>query len=162
MHIFIDESGTFMPQLVPKPKVSAVGALIVPSAHVDDVRDEYRKLRRQFGKEEKEIKGSKLTERQAARVISLLRSHDVIFDACVIDIGHHTPEKIESFRNLQAQKISDQLRPEYHPSVLDAVERMRDLSLELSDQLFVQSILTIMLIERVLETATMYYAQRIP
>jgi len=162
MHIFIDESGSFVPQLVPKSKVSAVGALIVPSAHVDDVRDEYRRLRRQFGVGESEIKGSKLTERQASRVISLLRSHDVIFDSCVIDIGRHTPAKIQSFRALQAQKISDQLRPEYHASVLDAVTRMRDLSLELSNQLFVQCILTIMLIERVLETATMYYAQRIP
>lgn len=108
------------------------------------------------------MKGSALDEPKIVEVISLLKDYDVIVDICAIDVGSHTEQQVTTFKRVQADKLTDSLTPRHHPAMVEDVNRHRDYLLRMSNQLFVQAFCVILLIDRVIETATLYYSQRIP
>lgn len=162
MHIFIDESGLFRPLDGAKSKWSCVAALAVPSASVDALMTAFLRVRREIGGRDEEIKGAGMTERQIARVLTLLRSYDVIVDACAIDMGSHVAAEVQAMKEAQAAKLFEHVTPEHQPSLVAELESLGDDIRKLPDQLFVQVILAIELMERLLETMTLYYVQRLP
>lgn len=80
MHIFIDESGVFVPPKSGANKVSCVVALVIPSSQIDRLRRRFERLTRGWGQAGKEIKGSRLSETEVAAVIQLLREYEVIME----------------------------------------------------------------------------------
>lgn len=162
MHIFIDESGLFLPLDGAKAKWSSVAAVVVPSASVDELTHEFIRVRRQFGGHDSEVKGASMTEKQVARVLTLLRSYDVIVEACAIDMGNHAAADVQAMREVQAAKLFEHITPEHQRSLVAELEMLAGDILRLPDQLFVQVILLIELMERLLEAVTLYYAQRLP
>lgn len=162
MHIYIDESGSFITPAIPKPKVSCVAALIVPSSKNDQLLRDFVQIRSSWGIEIDEVKGSALDEPKIAEVISLLKDYDVIVDICGIDVGSHTEPQVTTYKNLQADKLIESLTPQHQPTVVEDVNRHRDYLLKMSNQLFIQALCIILLIYRVIETVTLYYSQRSP
>ncbi|MGA9767916.1 MAG: hypothetical protein WBV94_02680 [Blastocatellia bacterium] len=70
MHIYIDESGSFIIPKSRKPKVSCVAALVIPSSKNEEVLNEFIKISSAWGLGTDEIKGSKLDEARIAEIIS--------------------------------------------------------------------------------------------
>jgi hypothetical protein len=95
-------------------------------------------------------------------VIESLRSHDAIFDVCAIDIGHESPVDIARYQQAQADLLVAHLTPDHHPNLVREVRELREEMLKLPPQLLVQAKLTWVLIERVIQVATLYYVQRRP
>jgi hypothetical protein len=109
-----------------------------------------------------EVKGSSLGESKIAEVISLLKNYDVIVEICGIDVGSHTQPQVTTYKHLQADKLTESVTPQHQPTMIEDVHRRRDYLLKMSNQLFIQASCLILLIDRVVETATLYYSQRIP
>lgn len=161
MHIYIDESGSFTTPIILMPKISCITALIIPSAQNDEIINEYLKIRSSWGESE-EIKGSKLNESQIAQVIELLSNYEVIAEICAIDIGSHTKQDIADYQRLASLEITKHLTPSHSPRVISSVYKLRRRLAGLSQSLAVQFFLTISLIQKLLVTTTIYYAQKLP
>jgi hypothetical protein len=162
MHIYIDESGSFVTPAAMKPKVSCVAALVVPSSKHDQLLRDFIRVRSSWGLATDEVKGSSLGESRIAEVISLLENYDVIVEICGIDVGSHAQSQVTTYKHLQADKLTESLTPQHQPTMIEDVHRRRDYLLKMPNQLFIQASCVIQLIDRVVETATLYYSQRIP
>lgn len=161
MHIFIDETGTFTG--IGKPlSISMIGALIVPDGRKSSLEREYGKIRRTFPIENGEVKGKRLSEAEIAKLMPMLRHHDVIFEVAAIDLGLHTEEGIRRNQAGRADGMTAGLTDKHHQSLIDSVWRARRELEGYSLQLNIQSAVIFELIDRVIEHGTMYYSQRRP
>jgi hypothetical protein len=120
------------------------------------------RLRDDWGISALEIKGSQLDEARFAEIFKVLNSHDVVLEFVAIDMAWHTESDLTEFKQLQAQRILDSLTPQHQPTLAAELKAVSDVVKAIATQLFVQAYLTIELIDRVLQTATLYYGQRIP
>jgi hypothetical protein len=162
MHIYIDESGRFVPRGSTESRVSGIGALIVPSASIVDFEKDVREWKRNTRGHDAEIKGSSLTEVEASSFIALVSKHDVLFEACLIDAASHEPNDVAAFRAKQAAIIRGLLPADPLPSLEHEVSELTSRLERLSEQLFVQWFTTIVSFPRILEHALTYYCQRSP
>lgn len=160
MHIYIDESGNFVVPKDNKHRVSCVTALAIPSCSRREVVKEFKRLRSAWGSNE-EVKGSKLDEDQVAAVISLLRNYDVLTEICAIDMGGHSEQQVADYKRGQADTLIESITPEHHPDVIREANELRTTVLGMSNQLFVQSLMMILLIDRLIEIVPLYYCQRV-
>ena len=161
MHIFIDESGNFVIPEEKKSKVSCVTSLTIPDRHMDAVEKNFSSLKNYWGYE-KEVKGSKLSEKQISDTIALLREYDVLLDIVCLNIGNHSSENIDKYKAEQADKLIENLTKEHHENLVRQVHEYRDRLLKLPNQLFIQARISILLIKRILDHSPLYYCQRIP
>jgi hypothetical protein len=161
MHIFIDQSGNFVVSEEKKSKVSCVASLTIPDKHMDAVARNYISLRKFWGYEE-EVKGSKLSEKQISDTIALLRPYDVLVDIVCLNIGNHSPENVDKFKSVQADKLIENLTKEHHEKLVKQLHEYRERLLKLPNQLFIQATISIQLIKRILDHSPLYYCQRIP
>jgi hypothetical protein len=162
MHIYIDESGSFIAPSAPRSKMSGVAAVIVPSGRREKLFKEYVRLRKLIAPGEDEPKGSRLGEREVAAVLDLLRRHGARVQACVIDVGSHHDTDITLFKESQAAGLKVGLTPSHPEWVVKHVEALSAAILRLPNQLFVQAFATICLIHYLLRTVTLYYSQIAP
>lgn len=160
MDIYIDESGGFAIPSIPQSKVSCSAALIIPTSKRAEIFEGFLKLRSSWGLGNEEIKGNKLNESQIASVINFLSKYEVFLDICGVDTGLHDQKQIEDFKNVQANKITENLTDKHHPDLIKEVNELREKMLALSNPLFVQFYPVILLIEQVIKTAVWYYGQR--
>lgn len=161
MHIFIDESGNFVIPDVACSKVSSVTSLTIPDSVLEPVCKSFLTLRRQWGFED-EVKGSQLKEKQISDVITLLRNYDVLVEIVCLDMGHHTNTGIDQYKQKQADALIENLTDQHHKNLVTQVNEYRKRMLGLSNQLFVQAMVTLQLIMRILNHSTVYYSQRKP
>ncbi len=162
MHIFIDESGQFIPLDGAKSRAAAALALVVPSSSQGALRREFRKLKPSLGSPGRELKGSTLSETQAARIIDLLAKYDVIVEAVVLDAGAHSSQEVTKFKHGQAERLMTHITRDHQASLIQDLISVQENMKRLPNQLFLQIFAIWQLIPRVLETATMYYSQRRP
>src|SRR5712692_6613162 len=88
MHIFIDESGSFVTPKADPPGLSAVGALTIPDCERNKLEKRYSRVREDLPKEDGEVKGRDLQEHQIAQIIALLVRHQVLFEVSVVELSH--------------------------------------------------------------------------
>ncbi len=162
VHIFIDESGQFIPLSGARSRAAAVVGLVIPSSSEGALRRAFRKLKRRLGAGGRELKGSSLTEAETAEVIALLQGYDVIVEAVVLDAGQHDDAKVSRLKAMQADRLFDHITRDHQPSLIQELFGHQASLKGLSNQLFLQVICIWQLIDRMVETATMYYAQRRP
>jgi hypothetical protein len=163
MRIYIDEAGNFViPQKPSTSSFSLILALIIPSLSEAELFYEFLRLRDTWPKKGIEIKGSTLKETQAAQVIDLLARFDVVAEFVVLDMGAQTVAVIKDLKNRQADAIVAHLTPEHDPGLIRQLEDVAKKIRDMADQLFLQAFLTIELVVRVVQVATLYYVQRIP
>jgi len=117
MTIYIDEAGPFIP---PKGKrrYSLVLALVVPSVAEVDLFSQFLRLRDSWPQRAIEVKGSKLDEQQAARVMDLLAAHGAIAEYYAIDMALHPDSVINEFKERQARAITANVTSQHAEAVV--------------------------------------------
>jgi uncharacterized protein DUF3800 len=161
-HTFIDESGAFLPRTPARPKVSCVGAVIVASRLVPQLLAEFTKVSASLPLVDGEVKGSRLNEAQVASVIAILERFDALAEVIAIDAGAHSDRDVTAFKIRQADLIGRHALTNPDPRVQHQAAELRDVIAAMPSQLFIQSFLTMQLVERVLQTCVLYFATRAP
>lgn len=162
MRIYIDEAGSFVPPPTPGSSFSLVLALVVPSGCEGGLFYEFLRLRDSWPLQAIEIKGSSLDEGQAAQVIDLLAQFDVVADFVAVDMATHPMGVADAFKARQAEAITTNITRDFHPDlILDLIEIEHSIG-KMPNQLFIQAELTISLILRLVQVATLYFVQRKP
>jgi hypothetical protein len=161
MYVFVDEAGTFQ---IPSDahNVSCVVALIVPESFASTLFRRFRKTIRPWITEGREVKGSRLDERQVAAIVALLRRFDVAALAVCVDMGLHTDAVISAHKNGQADALRRSVRPTMTASLRDDILLRADRMAALSNQLYVQFVALTELVAEVFHRGLLYYVQRIP
>jgi hypothetical protein len=163
MYIFLDESGAFIPPPTGRPKVSAVVALVIPHQLRDEISKRFGQLRDSWGRGTDEVKGSAATAAEVSQVINLLSEYDGVFaEGCVIDTGQHTAEDVRALRESQAAMLDTAVTPQHHPALRDEVARLAERIRALPEQLLLQMFPLILSIERVIRSAVIFHAVRMP
>lgn len=162
MHIFLDESGAFAG--IGKPvSLSAMAALVIPDRRLARVKADWRKLRRTFPKDHRgEVKGKALTEEQVISVARLLSQHRCIAEVSMIDMGLHKLEEIEAHIEGQMQGMSTNLTDEHHPNIWATIERLQNTLSTMRPPQYVQAVMILDLLHRLLDHAKLYHVQRTP
>lgn len=161
MHIFIDESGTFVPGRR-KTSISAVGSLIVPDRSIGGLEKLYGRLRQSLPKEGNEVKGRLLQEEQIQKVCSVLKTLGCLFEVNAIDMSLHSDELVLEHKRRQAEKLTANLTKEHHDSLVNQVLELQKFLVNLSPQLYVQSIVLSELIFDAIQNASLYFSLRSP
>ena len=162
MRIFIDEAGPFLPPTSSASSYSLVLALVLPHSCQKELFYEFLRLRDSWPKQQIEIKGSTLDEAQAAQVIEVLTSFDVVVEFIAVDMALHQKGMVEAFKSAQAAKITARLTREYGSEMVFDLVQLEQKTRAMPNQLFVQAELSIKLILDVLQIALLYYVQRRP
>jgi hypothetical protein len=162
MRIYIDEGGNFQIPCGRDYLLSVVAALVIPEAEEAGVFYDFMRLRDDWGIPALEIKGRQLDEARFAQIIKVLNLHDVVLEFVAIDMAWHTESDLLEFKQLQARKILESLTPEHQPTLVAEMKALGQVVKDIASQLFVQAYMTIELIDRVVQIATLYYSQRIP
>lgn len=161
MHIFIDESGVFVP-VKGRNSTSLVAALIFSANGRARFEREFSELRRRLPQERGEVKGRLLSEVQVRRVTRLLRQSGCLLETVVTDAAFHTLEEIEAHKQEQAFQLTANLTDAHHPNIHAAVGELRSRLEALAPQLYLQSLAMIDLIYSVLFHADIFFAFREP
>ncbi len=157
MNIYVDESGAFV---VPKGRdhlVCCVAGLVIPTRQEPDLFFDFLRLRDQWPVNQIEPKGSQLAEAQIAAVIDLLVSRGALLQVVATDMALYNDARLDALRRDQASRVLKHITPEHQPRLVSQLTELRDRWLAVSNQLFVQSVLTIHLLEELLQTATLFY-----
>lgn len=158
MHIFIDESGSFIWKPKLTSRISCVGALAVPDKNLLELTDKFLKLSWKIKGEE--VKGSELQEPQIVEVLLLLEKYEAIFKVASIDMEMHRDEYVTQFKMAQAQGLVNGLTAQHKPTLVDELENLAKQLRESPNQLVVQGMLFVDLLERFLEIVPTYWALR--
>ncbi len=162
MHIFVDESGTFVPVMGGRSSISAVGALVLPTTAMRGFEKLYGRLRSRLPKTKGEVKGRDLSEEEVVEVARILRKTGALFEVIVIDMGMHSNDDLEFHKLGQAGAVTSHLTPEHHPTVVEQVWALRRQLEEMPLQLYVQSVAMGELVYQTLNHANTYFAFRMP
>ena len=154
MNIYIDESGGFSnPQNKPHA-ISCVAGLVIPERIRAAVETDYVRLRHSWGLADTEVKGRRLDEIQVAQVINLLRSHDLVVDTCMVDLGIESDTQIELHKQGQIIRTTEHVDPTM--PVYKNIIRLQNILKGLPNQLYIQSQLMVELCWRIAQTSTIY------
>src|SRR6476620_2352390 len=96
MHIFVDESGSFAGFEV--GSVGVVGALVIPDQKLSYLTARYGRIRHRLPQIGGEVKGRLLNEEQIAEIVSLLVRVDVVFEVTALDLGLHTADGVDAYK----------------------------------------------------------------
>jgi hypothetical protein len=159
MHIFLDESGTFVGYQ--QRSIGVVGALVIPDSNLRRLRRKFARIRPSLLKEGGEVKGRLLGEHDVNRVVRLLATREVIFEVTALDLGLHTEAGILAFRQKLAAETRAKL-PTFPEPLRGRVAEAVDCLDTMTPQLFLQALTTFELIHRVIRHAILYFSQRRP
>ena len=162
MHIYIDESGIFSNPNSKANVASVVAALTLPSAYKAQVFKEFKKLSAEWPNEGGEIKGKLLGESEIASAVLLLQKYDCLVEANVIDLGIHTEEELVEFQKGMCEVIAGWATEDRSEEFKKQVAEISAALQKPKSPLFVESFLLTVLIPRLLNIATNYYARRLP
>lgn len=162
LHIFIDESGTFVPDVNKCHSIAAVGALVIPSSSMETFERLYGCLRKRLPKIKGEVKGRTLSEDQIADVARLLRSVNALFEVVSVDMGIHSKHDLLRHKAAQEQAITAHLTPQHQTILVEQVWSLRRTLEDMSMQLYVQSVAMGELVYHTLNHANTYHAFRAP
>jgi hypothetical protein len=161
VHIFVDESGTFVTR-DDGSSVGAVGALVVTESQFPDFSRRYEQLRPLLQKDADEVKGRLLAERNVARVVNVARRSGLIYEVTVIDFPKDRGPEIAEHRARQCEALTGGLTEAHQPSLVAAVQALRRRLEEMPLQLYAQCVATFDVLWTTLKHAILYYCQREP
>lgn len=163
MHIFIDESGSFIQPTDKKNLVSCVAALIIPDKFLSSVEKDFSELKIRWGVNPgEEIKGNKVNEAQANELIQLLIKHEVFLYAECIDMGLHEQKEIENHKEEQSQNFNSAAELAKHETYRHQLLEHAENTRKQSNQQYVQSCILMRLCEHVIRKSTLYFSQFLP
>lgn len=159
MHIFLDESGSFVG--FQKGSIGVVGALVIPDGNLSRLRRKFTRIRPSLLKEGNEVKGRLLGEHEVNRVVRLLATREALFEVTALDLGLHTEEGVLAYRQKLAAETRAKL-PAFPEVLRGRVGEAVDYLDTMTPQLFLQALTTFELIHRVISHAILYFSQRRP
>lgn len=160
MHIYIDESGVFIPA-EKDSSISCVAALVVPEEIKEHLFKAFKEWKVRIDSSKKnqhgEIKGSKLDERDFSSFFEVLNNFDLIVETVCIELGATTEDRIFKHKNkisksFSSSKTGQNLNLKFNKEVIK----------DLSNSLFTQGWILATLINKMLPIILSYYAQRLP
>ena len=161
MRVFIDESGSFV-HPASGLSVSCVSALAVAESALERVEREYARMLEDWGVHG-ELKGRSLTERRADRLITMLGNNNVVLAIVATDMGLQNEGSITAHKNGQTERLRAGVAgAQYSQEIRDYVNGLADRTEALPNQLYVESVLLTIAVERTLQRATLQFAQTDP
>jgi len=162
MNIYIDEAGVFVKPSQNKCAISAVGALIIPERKEKIIFSKFEALKNKWGSNAKEVKGSQLNESQVASVIEILQKYNIMFEVVAIDMNIESDNSITAHKLERAQKMVSCITDEFNEILIKNLNKTKEEIESLSNQLYVQVILTIELLIQVFQKTMLNYSLRKP
>jgi len=162
MRVYIDEAGAFVPPNPPHSSFSLVLALIIPTVIENDLFDEFLRLRDTWPNQNVEIKGSSLNELQAAQIINLALSYDILVQFIALDANMHPDPVVEDFKNRQADGVTANITRDHHPGPIPHLHQLGEAVRAMPNQLFLQAFATWELVIKTIREGTLYFVQRRP
>lgn len=136
--------------------------LVIPEEAEDKLFGEFIQLRSRWSQRATEMKGSRLDEAKIATVVDLLAAHGAFVEYYAIDMSLHCDEVVNAFKERQAAALTENLTPLHAEELVRSINDDADAIRKLSNQLFVQAYVTIILVLDLLPIAINYFAQRKP
>jgi Protein of unknown function (DUF3800) len=158
MHIFIDESGTFVGK-PDAPSISVAGALVIPSERIDKVFAKYGRLRKSLPLRNGEVKGSSLNESHVAAVVEILRKNEALLELVVVNSESAATANIAAHKSA---RIKEMMTARDGEEPAHATKVMAQALLDASDQLYVQGGAMLNLVWATMENSIKYLSQRRP
>lgn len=159
MHVFIDESGTFIGH---QPRsISVVGALAIPDGNLPRLKKKYARIRKSLLTGDGEVKGRDLDAGQIDRVVRLIKDRDAIFEVTALDLALHTATGVAAY---QQRLVADmeQLFPTMPEALRERVAEASRYITQIPAQLFLQSLVTFDLMHRMIGHSALFFSQRKP
>jgi hypothetical protein len=156
MQIFMDESGTF----VPEKGLAVVSALVVPDRQIASLEKLYKRLRRSLPKERGKVKGRLLAESEVAAVADIARKTGCLLETTAIDLADHSIAEVEDHRCRQVDLMTRHITDEHHDNVKAQVKSLQDQLRVMPLQLCIQSAAMGDVIHRLLRHASVFFALR--
>ena len=131
MHIFIDESGTFIPNPLTPHKSGVMGAVVIPDSCLTEVFEAVDRLKTSSHwptTDDGEIKGSLLNEKQIADLIAILRGRNITFTACCCDLSHYEADDLTQFQLAQSDALVRRVGLEHQSSLVRELLQVRSTS----------------------------------
>jgi len=137
MNIYIDEAGIFVKPSQNKCAISAVGALIIPESKEKIIFSKFEALKRKWGFNSTEIKGSQLNESQVNSVIQILKNYNVMFEIIAIDMNIQSEDSIITDKLDRAQKMVTCITDEFNEILIENLHKTKEEIESLSNQLYI-------------------------
>ncbi|NGZ96946.1 MAG: hypothetical protein CV089_12635 [Nitrospira sp. WS110] len=160
MYLFIDESRNF--QVAPENTraVSCASCLVIPEEIHEAVKKDFATLKNVWGiSATTEVKGRELDESQIASVVRLLNAYDVILETVAIDMSRETETGLSHHKNLQADKLLENVTSEHHPRLVESLKKAQNSYRLMPNQLYVQNVVMVRLVANIVQRASLYYSQ---
>jgi hypothetical protein len=158
LHIFIDESGTF----IPTTGWAVVCSLAIPHNEVGPARREITRLSRDWPRNGGELKGGILEPTHLDSLVEVLFRHDALMHACAIDVSREGNARVDRHKAGQCDGMTKHLTSEHHAELVRQVWDLRRVLEGMSRQLYIQCVMMKELVRTASEQVTLYFAQRRP
>ncbi|PYC07693.1 riboflavin biosynthesis protein RibD [Pseudomonas protegens] len=163
MHIFIDESGSF----VFTPDVaawSAVAAVVIPEGSLEEARSALADFKSENGcAPAEELKlGVLKDEMSYFRLLGRLERANCTLHGVATDAHLNTPQAVAAHKEGAASAILTNKEKMYHEEGRTLIQSTADLLRSLSDQLYIQLFCQVELMQLVLQQSLLYYPQNSP
>jgi hypothetical protein len=158
MHVFIDESSTF----IPDTGMGTLCSLTVPSKSVGPLKRKIAFLTQSWPRVSGELKGGQITFSQLKALVELLYQYDALLHCCAIDVALESQQQISEHKQKQCEGITKYLVPTHLETYRNEVWGLRHKLEKMPNQLYLQCILLSALVWSTAENATLYFSQRRP
>jgi hypothetical protein len=158
LHIFIDESGTF----IPETGWAVVCSLAIPHTDVGPARREIGRLSRDWPRQDGELKGGILGPSHLQSLVEVLFRRDALMHACAIDVSREDNASVDRHKARQCDGMTKHLTADHHPDLVRQVWDLRRVLEGMPRQLYIQCITMTQLVRIASEEVTLYFAQRRP
>jgi hypothetical protein len=162
MHIYLDESGTFVIPKAASPTISAMGALAVPNCFQRAIWKRYRRIRVGLPTQNGEVKGRLLNEKQISGIVEMLIDTPVLFNIDVIDTGMQSAVAVEKHRDGQADKLLASVGPAHRPLMIAEMQQLAQRLRQTSLQLYIETQLIFNVVMKILQNSMIFYSQTLP
>ncbi len=163
MHLFVDESGSFIIPAPGRHAMCCVAALAVPDHALGRLHDLHESLLHEWQPPEGEIKGRDLDERKFRRIFNALHRLDSIAVIVAVDMGLQEEDRVTQHKLSQAEHLRESVAGGEHlPSMRKSVNELADQMEAQPNQLYVQSYVQLEAIDRMIRSCTIHYAQTAP
>lgn len=163
MHIFIDESGSFV-YTPEKAAWSSICAIVIPENFLGEAESALSDFKKENGIDlSDELKlGALDDEMSYFRLLLRLAKTNCTLYGVVTDAHLNTPEAVTAHKEATAKGMLVNIEKMIHKSGRDAVQRAADMVRDLSAQLHIQLICQIKLMQLVVWQTVIYYGQHEP
>lgn len=162
MHIYIDESGSFVPAANPA-SWCVVAALVAPETSIRLLQELLRRFKLACGKRyDEEVKLGDVTEEQYFALLRDLAQIDCTLYTVATDMSLSSEALMRHHQERQVTGILKHLDAMKYEEGRASLQKLSEEVATLSPQLYMQLVCQVLLIKEVIDWAILYHVQRTP